>query len=451
MSIEINEQLNLSKPSLLYPQYRHKKATIIEGTSNMTITSGGQTNTFEIVNGVLNLAKSILVYTIEPTFLLDNSTYTPADVLSHISMIELLDRKGTVINRTTDLPNLTRVCWKAETSIDKLLSYPVHDSQLGNGNYLRANNNVKTAAAAGTMSLRYNATVAERDYIEPKYCVQSAAAGANPYVPANNLKLNYAIDLEMLYNTIFAEDKDLYFNDTLLFKITWAPNNRSFWTATDSTSPSAGAAAYTVAAGAAVSNLALYVAYEKNQDIINSVISKFKSGGIELLYDHVTSFKRQLSSTAQSQSIKLNKTHGISLKRIYYSVFNSVETSNTMFDNGNVTQKVVSFNTSLDNLKLQDYTINCGSLDYALMRDNLKGSSIMSQGVYNYNWFWCDRFDDSETPLCAKNKENSQGLDLSIERDYSFEATTADAAYNHYVFAVCQKLLKITPEGIMVI
>jgi hypothetical protein len=129
----------------------------------------------------------------------------------------------------------------------------------------------------------------------------------------------------------------------------------------------------------------------------------------------------------------------------------------------------------LDNERLQEFNLVCADYDdYMLLKDKLKGSVIQSADMFYYNWFWIEDFTGMEDKTKEpKNSENLEvGLDLSIERKWDFYAqqvntvavgdadtiaNSVNAAnsnggqYNHYSFAVTQKMLTISSSGITVI
>jgi len=116
--------------------------------------------------------------------------------------------------------------------------------------------------------------------------------------------------------------------------------------------------------------------------------------------------------------LRFNRGHGIRLKKIFHSVFNSAETVSTSTDNaagnirvrataydndnrfypatggdGVVRPKVNTFYTMLDNERIQEFNLTCASFDdYKLLKDKLAESMIQSSDMYYYNWFWIEDF-----------------------------------------------------------
>jgi len=109
----------------------------------------------------------------------------------------------------------------------------------------------------------------------------------------------------------------------------------------------------------------------------------------------------------------------------------------------------------LDNNRIQEYNLTCANGDdYIYLKDKIKGSILESSNAYYYNWVWIESFSGYDDKSCIPiNSENLEtGLDLSLERKWDFYGMTmTNANYNHYTFAVTQKMLTISSTGITVI
>lgn len=439
MSAEISEELNLSRPGLLHPSYKYRKLVPIEGSSDVTLAvSQGNVSTFELPSGAMNLSKSYLTFTATPTAGgANNYNWEQVNCLAHIDSIEFLNRQGTSIFNIREVSHYTKLVWLAETKVDDFLTFPVsvgsHQNKL-----LHKINDTKSALK------RADGQDYETAYIEPKQAEPGTVNAATPVLRAQ-------IDLKMLYNTLCEQDIDIDFNETMIFKIYWNQANKILWYGTSATDPSAGAAQ--TAGALTLGSLSMYIAYEKNPEIIAKLKSQIMGDGVNILYQTYAVFKKNIPATGNvSVSCKLNRGHGISLRRIYSSIFNTTETYNNMYDHSNRSSgKLTSYNSSIDGQRLQEFTVNCGTSgqDYLINKAHLNGSLILSCGQYDNNWFHVDRFEE-EVPLPVKNDENSQGIDLSLEKEYMFEFAAASAG-NHYCFAIVQKLMRITKEGIQVI
>jgi hypothetical protein len=92
---------------------------------------------------------------------------------------------------------------------------------------------------------------------------------------------------------------------------------------------------------------------QRNQEIINRVMAQYQSG-YNVLTDFMWTRKVPLQGTSQSVILKLNRAHGMRLRRIYHSLFHGTESSNTAYDHS---AKVTSFYTQLNAQRLQDYDL----------------------------------------------------------------------------------------------
>jgi len=196
----------------------------------------------------------------------------------------------------------------------------------------------------------------------------------------------------------------------------------------------------------------LYVATEKNLDIINQLREKVQSG-FQVLIPYIYTYKVNLNGSSQTVTRRFNRVHGIRLKKIYHSVFNNTETSATTYDNSNLSifPKTQVFHTSLNDQKLQDYNLVVANYDdYVLLKDQLKNTVIQSSDMFYYNWVWIDNFSGFES--CYGCDNLSSGLDLSINQKWDFYGVNmTNTNYNHYTFAVTEKMLTVSSAGITVI
>jgi hypothetical protein len=277
-------------------------------------------------------------------------------------------------------------------------------------------------------------------YQEAKYF---AVGGSNTATPVISVKM----PLSMLYDSIFEHDKTILFNEILSLRIVWAPSTKIHYYGTDAKCPSEGTVQAAVSVD--VANPTLFLATETSQEVINALRAKIASGGMSFLtpYPHV--YKTALAGGSQNVILRFDRGHGRKLKKIYHSVFNNAENKNTAYDHDNrADAKITEFYTTLDSKRVQDFNVDTSALeDYMLLKPKLDGSALMNSNVYQYNWFWVDDFT-GDAPLWKKDHNVSEGLSLAQERRWEFVSTTAGANLSHYTFAVLEKEVKITPQGI---
>lgn len=178
---------------------------------------------------------------------------------------------------------------------------------------------------------------------------------------------------------------------------------------------------------------------------------------------------------SQNVELKYNTSHGKRLLKLYYTLLNADGTgalSNLQYDISNLGYtstggqntgvlalakgyKLQQFQTFLDNRPLQDYIVDCTNGDhYTLQLPYLKDSVILNSNMYDYNFCWIERFDDlispADRPYPVPEDNLIVGLDLSVERKYTFQSICNQYfALTHYIFAVTQRELIISSQGIM--
>jgi len=465
----LSQQLDYKKSAYIHPTYRLSKILPQSGQQTQTITTaGGQENVFELPVYAFNLAKSYLNFTIAPPVSAVASTlnFMFMDCMAPIRQIQLYTRSGIYIADVNEVGNFTKTTWKYEIKQKEYFNNNKGYNGFLTTKLLQPFNNQSEAVSTVSSLLKgYNqrptgiggaaaAQLGSRElttaYLETQYLEVGTAATADPV-------LNVQLDLGMLKNTIFELDKDIYFGEIILLRIVWNPTIKIYYQGATLIDSITNAAAAT--GNCAITNLALFLAVEKNDEITNQLRSQILSGGLNILIPYVYTYKFNLGGGSQTVSIRLNRGNGRKLKKIYHSVFNTAESSRTAYDNderpyiANI-PKVTSFYTLLDNQRLQEFDLNLLNLDdYLYQKDKLKDTLFFSSDIYYYNWAWLEDWtgltDKTIAPTDTSNLET--GISLDLERKWDFYGTMVAANYNHYTFAITEKMLTITSQGITVI
>ena len=199
-----------------------------------------------------------------------------------------------------------------------------------------------------------------------------------------------------------------------------------------------------------------------NQDLINS--NEFN---ILIPYVVTNKFSFPANSNSLQCQVFYNSGNGQKLKKIYVTAVNGLETLVNSFNRANCTigntgitanLMVTSLQTYLNGTPLQQSLINCSNgQDYHYLENQLKGTSILSENIYFYKWFWLDNFsdlinlDDSHDPPI----ENLDcGLSLKDNVLYQFNATNTagnPSGENIYIFAITERILTINAQGVIMI
>lgn len=495
MDPEISKELDYKKFSKSVPSYKLSKLVPISGSQSVTVTSaGGQECVFEIPPNAVNLSKSFLQFSFTPAAAgADYFTWIYKNCLSLIRQVQLYTRSGLFLCDLNEVGNYTNMVWPAEINIEEFKQYDTFSAGSGYGCMIRPNNcltfNVLTstsitakgantatvttalegvpslvafddtnAAVNGKISrpndsVRPNNTASSVSFTEPQYIE------VNPTVNDGGLTWNVNFPLGLLFNTIFSVNKDILFNEVMMMKVVFNSTSKIAFkskvvasaTAAGPTDPTQNVAAYT--GNVAVTNLGLYVAMERNQEIVNTIREKILTGGFSLMYPAIWCNKASLTGTSQNVTLRFGRSHGLRLIKNYHSVYDSTESSNTAYNHSNLAAaKVTSFYTMLNNNRLQDQNIACANGDdYLMLSDKLRGSLIQNSNIYNFNHLWIDDFSNEPSPSEKIDESNiAKGIPLDIEVKYDYLATVVNGTYIHYDYSVTQRMLNIGQQGISI-
>lgn len=504
------DQLDYKKKDYIHPSYELYRIYQQNGGTTASCTvAGGTESIFEIPAKCVNFNRSFLKFQINVPGNNTAGNYKRLfmDCMPTIRQIQLYTRGNVYLCDLQGANNYTKVIWNAETNINDFLEYPTQSygvAAVGNANnnpgFVDANgvsvgegslfersddvkkyraaqaaytNDGKTAelvatssdgkAVTGQLSLiipaadeqgvrsqRLPTGPSNINYTEPQYVMRSTVgAGAGQ----NLMNVNINLPLGMYKNTILAVDKDLYFNnEVLLLRIVWESSPRVDYINTSAANAEDGKAVET--AEVDISNLLLYLAVEQNQQIINSLTEKIKTG-FNVMVPFVWTYVNALpvAATLQSVSIRLNRGHGLKLLKIYHALFSTAADANLVYDHSNINGvKASSYYSLLNNNRIQQFDLSTTDLqDYNYLQDYLKDSVLQTPNIYQYNWFHCDNWTNLPAVESDKLDNYDTGVDLEIERKWDIYLTTANAVFNHNTFAIVQRMLSISPSGIVLI
>lgn len=468
--VYVAPQLDYKKYNYSYPVYKHSKILPLAGTQTVTVTqAGGQETLFEIPSKVFNLSKSFLSFTMTPQASA-SFNYVFADVFPSIRQIQLYTRGGIFLADINNFDDYTKAVWKSDIKLEDFLTYDVMDNGSGFGYGLRRNNVVATASALGCRYgvgistdaadvRRSNGAAPSVSYTEPLYLFVGTNTTADPV-------LNYKLNLGLIKNSIFALDKDLFFDEVVVVRIVWNSAAKMAFQTNNAANPVVGTpAAYT--GTMTMTNTQLFIAIETNQDIVQQIREKKNSSeGISILMPYIYGNKINLSGNSQSISLKYNRAHGLKLLKIYHLPIWGTETIAASYDANNVNgSRIPNFYTLLNNNRLQEFNVDCTKQeDWMLLKDKFAGSLYQTANEYQANWVWIDDFSGSPSPIdenYVPDDDNFiKGLDLSSEQKWDIYLTVTDNTLaslvgtpntlNHYTFSVTQKMLVVNSGGIQI-
>ncbi|EGG15788.1 hypothetical protein DFA_09455 [Cavenderia fasciculata] len=284
------------------------------------------------------------------------------------------------------------------------------------------------------MNPRYDGTSCDRAFTEPDYL--SSGFAANTAV-----NLNVTIPFNELYESILSLDKDIMLNETLLVRFVWSELPNIGFGADASLTPQTSPVALTAPAGPNVQGMEIHLAVEKRFDIIQNLQQKIASPeGFSLLIPYCYTITASLTGTNQPVSLRLNRLNGITLERIYHSLFVTASVANSAIYNNNVAAtNLEHFYTNINNTR---------RMNTIIIQFKWIDSTIQTPNIHNYNWCWLDRFDDGSFGLLDENIVS--GIDLNLgEVKWDFIAFLSVATnLTHQSTVVCKRRLVITSNGL---
>ena len=461
--IKRNPATDYSRKTYVGPSYRVSKIVPISSGQNTTISQASTANVqFEIPNAVVNLAKSKLYFDITIPVTATNTNFIYADPLSLIDRIQLSTRSGCslvdiqgvnnfssivtpIMTPNTELTqrslgglnkvaNVACITVNSATPATDSQQFPIQGIQMSN---LLYTDNHRFDSPDATLA---KTSCSQVSYNEQRYVFRSTSGTVSCYT--------YQLNLELLEHSLLSLNKDLYFNENIVLSITFAPASKFTWIGTSNFPAGAGVGACAVSVS--VSNLSLYLMVETNTNIIDGLRAKVLSPeGFSLLCPYVYSQKINTGVNTSSSSIfqRFNRGHGKSILRTYWSLFNGTESQNTALDRSNVKNgKVSQYRSTINNMNIQEFPIDCTrSEDWLINAELLEQSSILSIDQYKYLFSHVDDFT-SMRPLCFSDDTMECGKSLDQEVTYGVYCNTkasAGVSYNHYLFTVVQRELRI--------
>ena len=499
--VMVDDSQNYSLKTKIVGNYRVSKLIPISGgqSFNIPLGSGTSQTQFEIIgNNVFNLSQSRLMWTTThaggPTSATTNICMW-ADPLAQLSRVTLSTRSGLILADIQDVAFFSRMVTSVKTKSTDLfqrslggyvdgaqtfattdvlsLQAPIQGIQMSNDSLKATQLNaigvttatstanavavtpiagVFTGLATGACNARPGSfdtpgttatapTEPQLSDIEPRQCVFS---------PANTaFSCSYQLNLgEVFHHTLFANSQDLYFNENVIFTLTFGCAQSFGWLATTTTSP----VNYTAILDKAVTvnNLALYVSIQTNPECINLITHKVNSTGLEIVTPYIYLQKYTNSGASTNLQQRFNRSMGSNLLRTYFSVFSTKAQSNCILDNSNVGgTRVSTYYSAVNSLRLQEFSPTVGlSEDWMLNQSLLNRSAVLSINQYRYQWVHIDSWTNGNNPICETDDTVIGGLDLTDEKTYTINATV-DGGRLSYLYAIVQRKLIIKPGMMM--
>lgn len=420
----VDEKADLKKEvEVLTSNLRFTKIFQNTGADTVTIGNAQQTSTFEIPAVAFNLAKSYLNY--KASFAAQGAgqyAHIFKDVVPW-SRLELYTRGGVYLCDITNMDYAHRAMGIRYKSVKDF-----QDSK------------------AGILD-RFGSSVQNGFFtIE-----ETESSGANATLD----DVAWRINLSELYQTAFSLDKSIMLREVLLLKITWNPSTHWGY---QSDNANAGAGTMTALGGnVSVSAMNLFLAQEMNGSLINSLNNRIMAGSLNALIPYVHVFKNTLNNqVSHSISTRLNRGHGERVQEIMTltSFGNAGDESVENRYNSEVApggQPIISsYYSLLDSSRLSEFDKKLADNDDVWMNRHLTDGTVsgLRSALARARFAPRDAFGSE---LEAAKNQIISGLSLNVERKYDLYVTNANArTTNYYTVAVCQKMLSVTPQGVVV-
>lgn len=456
----------VTSPTISYEQkaLRHGNRQFQQVFSNqygspITLSSGQTPVTLNLPPEVFNLYESELLFTVNLGAPVTGAQYIWKydDTLAEIAHIQFYGANNQWICDLDNLNNYVKII-KREIPFDE---YKTLDPL----NKLHASNSVRNVVPAlrsseGEPTLPNPSNI---NYDEPSYFSVGGLASAVSY--------NVQFPLKLLKNTIFAMNKNLYFNQITYMKIYFAEKNKVCYMSNSNVHPSAGILAAYDGAGT-ITNLQLMLAIETNPDERAQLINRVQSQGLTMIIPYIQAFKNSNSGTNQNINIQLDVGQGRSLMKMIHSVFSEQESLDTAYDCNNVAplntaeaalipfQKTERYWTQLNGTRIQNLTLDCTvidsatpRLDYMQQKKSLKSSVLQNANVFQYNWSHCDDWTGFSPEYVQDDQsELISGVAMSgVPITWTFVGNQmVNYTYYHYTYAVFTKRLSISNGQVIV-
>mgnify|MGYP003519991454 CR=1 FL=1 len=450
----ISSQINYKQMNQYQPRYKYVRINMSNILSNkvpVTATGTAQVQFKLPYNTVYNLAKSKIATLIPvqaQTGVANNAgcARVVADCWPFGNQsVSFETGNGLQLLNLNESSKFTKIVTKYNTSLRNFLTKDVTD-------FPNVTPTATNPTPAGTAMSGASGT-------EARYYIQTPAATGTT-TAALTVPIMY--ELANFKHTILACDKDLYFgaNDMYLKYTIGGVDNFAYTSAsvTDPRTP----ASLSVAIGN-LENVYLWLAVEQDTEIIQNIVSKYNSSGINLLIDYpIITKSTSTPSTNQAIVVPFVPANGKFLKRIYHTVWRLPETTSTLLDceNSAGVRKITSYNSYLDSMKLQDDLIKCATAvstteinqdDWRINQQFCRDSVIQNYIQYQKNWAQIDDFcnPDQEKDHPDLQQNTKDGLPMTHGLQYQFIATAAtETSYIHLNIGVFQREVYINPSGV---
>ena len=412
--IQLDETLDYKIKAKRQSYYRFQKVVQNTGAESVTIGAAQQVSTFEIPAVPLSLARSHLNF--------ETTSAVQAGAYAHLfrntvpwSRVELFTRSGVYLMDVTNFAEM----------------------------FLTVAQRTKSVEEFHTSDFDVLSRTAINDVTTKKYASSTIAA-------ANTV--SWRVAFRELYDTVLSVDKSIHFNEVLNLRITWREAQAHGYQS-DNANPTAGIPADLTGA-ITVSNLALFIAAESNPDVVSSLAGLVSSGSMPpILMPYAFVYKTNINNqSSHAISTRFSRGHGRMLERIYTRFQNDDETKENRYTAVLSGTEVNSFYSLLDSRRMTEFDINVAAVDYHWMREREHAGRVVGLDISNDigDFAWSDSWCQNDTECARKGEIAGLSLEGSeVKYDIYINCNGAQTK-NYYTVAVCQRMLQVTPSGLIV-
>lgn len=453
METDISPQLDYKMIPSTHPLYKFHKVAPNTGAMSQVLSSTGSEETrFEIPAEVFNFSKSFIEFTLTIPAL--GGGIIPninMDTFGLFRSLRLATSTGDICS-INDVGYFIKMVLPYNLSQKEYKSLPPHSNGISWGTFIQRSDN--PTGANNFPYITNGASNSPINYEDQIHFNNGTAANA---IATYSIRFQFSL----LKDSLFAMDKDLFFGQNLSLYITWNSFEQSMWGSTD-TQGKAGVTSL----GAnvpTVNNLQLFLAQEKNLEVIASLKEKVYKEGMSIQIPIVKPNSWTPNGvTSYTPSILYSSADGHRLLRVYFSIFNGSKVRNVGFENSALSEvapnkglKTTGLSLMaplLDNNRLTNFDLNLAKFDdYYSIRDLLSGGMFVVPLQYYNSWTYLVSFGrNTLNPYPDIDPMNIQdGIDLSVNRKLEFQNTYLAANSGvHQFYSIIQRVLNITPNGI---
>jgi hypothetical protein len=477
MSVYESEELVNEKSSVIFPVYQKTILNPVDlnGSYDFTV-SGGQPITFEFPSGALALNNhSSLRFSITVTTpATANAMVLLHNLPSFFSNFVIRTRGNVVINDSRNNCEFQKYAQMRYRTIDELRSetrLPYSDmiAAVANNQYITGIYTLDIGSTAETVpvsvfknsvpgvaltpTISYDATRTNGI----KYMTQTpknATATAITYI------FNYEVPLSYFKASIFEIKKLIYLPEIL--QLVLYPQSLSKIGFTDTTATGADWTSTLpvalVAGNVKMSNVSLRCSYCVSPQIVQRLRDETMSSGIDYSFPQLYSYQQSFSDTNTgnvSCAIRLNRSNGESVRQIIFIPYNTSSGPAVCYDNINIGgDKLSKYKfyinsnpTSQYDIEFSDANKNDGWME---MRTYLQNTCFVDNNNYLLN-FGAELNLTEEKPFKQPDWDVQEGYSLESESEFRMNFTKSPTPFNMFVFAICNRTLRISASGMQIL